>query len=484
MSVGSVESRDTDLAAFVHVFDPDQYVNGVGDMIWRNTIGFAGYRDLVVELPGAKVMVGEFSVDDFRLRQPRASFAEFFDVVMSRPDMPKEEADELALRHLPGLVTAFGFGRFAFGPLTIEAAGVDRMVLGEFHISDLSSDRLGEFAIEGFDGAVQGQGAVKIGQFAFGGIVFPSLDTVLAAMRAEAEQMPFDETRLIPTLGFIDLAGVDAETPDVAPTALGKLRVDLGDYIGPVPTSVAIDIAGLEVPVSVIDDPETREMFARLGYDRLSANYGLKLRWNEADETLNIENIHAGFEEMGSLTMSLELSGLPRAAIENPETIEALVPTLSLVRGKITFKNEAIVGRGLALLAEQMHVPPDKFQQQFADAMPFLLSMAAVNDPTLMALVKQSGLLAKLTPAVKEFIAGPAGSITFTLNPPTPIAFPAIAMAAENAPDKLVALLGIDITGDAGELPSPPQKGGTTTEPAKGNAPPAKEMRPTLDPAN
>ena len=116
--------------------------------------------------------------------------------------------------------------------------------------------------------------------------------------------------------------------------------------------------------------------------------------------------------------------------------------------------------------------------------MPFLLSMAAVNDPTLMALVKQSGLLAKLTPAVKEFIAGPAGSITFTLNPPTPVAFPAIAMAAENAPDKLVALLGIDITGDAGELPSPPQKGGTTTEPAKGNAPPAKEMRPTLDPAN
>ena len=110
---------------------------------------------------------------------------------------------------------------------------------------------------------------------------------------------------------------------------------------------MAIDIAGLEVPVSVIDDPDTREMFARLGYDRLSANYGLKLQWNEADETLNIENIHAGFEDMGSLTMSLELSGLPRAAIENPETIEALVPTLSLVRGKITFKNEAIVGRGL-----------------------------------------------------------------------------------------------------------------------------------------
>ena len=107
---------------------------------------------------------------------------------------PRKKPTNCALRHLPGLPPPSG-GRFAFGPLTIEAAGVDRMVLGEFHISDLSSDRLGEFAIEGFDGAVQGQGAVKIGRFAFGGIVFPSLDTVLAAMRAEAEQMPFDETR-------------------------------------------------------------------------------------------------------------------------------------------------------------------------------------------------------------------------------------------------------------------------------------------------
>ena len=38
MTIASIESRDTDLGAFVHVYSPDSYVDGVGDMVWRDGI--------------------------------------------------------------------------------------------------------------------------------------------------------------------------------------------------------------------------------------------------------------------------------------------------------------------------------------------------------------------------------------------------------------------------------------------------------------
>jgi hypothetical protein len=167
---------------------------------------------------------------------------------------------------------------------------------------------------------------------------------------------------------------------------------------------------------------------------------------------------------MGAVNSSVVLSGLPRTAIEHPEMLETVMPALSLVAAKLTFTDASIVGKGLDILAEKMKAAPDKFRAQFADAMPFLLSMTVLTDPQLRAAVNKSGLLTRLAPAVKTFVAEPGSSITVTLKPPKPIAIPAITAAAENAPDTLAELLGIDISGEAGT--SPPAPTPATKEPA------------------
>ena len=114
MTMTSVESRDIDLDAFIHVYSPDAYVNGVGDKVWHQALGFAAYRDIAMEVPGAKITLGEVALEDMKMRQPEESFGEMFDVMIAHPDTPKDKLDEMAVKRLPGILSAFGIGRFGF----------------------------------------------------------------------------------------------------------------------------------------------------------------------------------------------------------------------------------------------------------------------------------------------------------------------------------------------------------------------------------
>jgi hypothetical protein len=480
MKVASVEGRDIDLNGFLHVYDPGQYVGGVGDMVWKPVMRLAAYRDFSIDGPGLKFSMGLVSLENFKLRQPKKSFAEFLDRILANPD-DKPDSDESARAAL-SMLSAYGFGRFGISNLDVRATGIDRLHLAGFSMTDFSSDGLGEFAIDGFDGLVRDQGAVKVGRFAFGGLVFPGLDRITQAMEADMAGKEPDVMGLIPKLGFIEAKAIDVTTPDVPRTTLERFRVDLGKHIGPVPTAITADLGGLVLPLSLIDDPDARAVFKKLGYDKIDVSYGLKLNWNEPDQAVNLEDLRILLKGAGSLATSMTLLGLPRSAIENPAVLERVLPTLKLKGAAFTFTDDSIVGKGLDMLAEKLKAPPARFRQQFADAIPFLLTLTALNDPKIMALVKQSGVLAKVTPALKAFIASPSSSITIKLAPTTPLSIPEIEATADKAPEKLADLVGLSIT-STGTLPAPaaapqPQPQQPTTTPG-GAAPPTSGLRPT-----
>jgi hypothetical protein len=337
------------------------------------------------------------------------------------------------------MVSAFGVGRFGLEGLSVKATGIDTFTLDGLHVADLSSDGLGEFSLDGLNGAVEGQGSIKVGRVAFGGLTFPSLAAVLAASSG-APGMEANPLDLLPKLGFAEVLGLDVATPDVPHFKLGKFRLDLGKYVGAVPTVVSAEVAGLDLPVAMMKE-SARETFGRLGYDELSADYRVKYAWDEAKDLLTIDDLYFGIKDMGSIAASATIGGLTRDAIEHPLD-PAGIGNLSLVDAKLTFTDASIVGKGLGLLAERMKVPPEKFREQFAAALPFLISISPINDPTILAIIKQSGLLAKLGPAVKTFVAGP-GSLVISMAPVAPVGIAAIADAANNAPQTLPDLLNL-----------------------------------------
>ena len=447
MTIAGVETRDVDIGALVRVYDPDQYADGIGDEVWHTVLGRSAYHDITIEVPGAKIAIGETSLENLRARQPKRSFAEFFDTVMANPGAQPDNLNIDAIRNAVGMISAFGVGRFGIDGLNVEATGIDRMKLGSFHIADLSSDGLGELAFDGVDGAVGGQGSVQIGHFAFGGITFPSADALIAAIDADEKGEPVDYLGLSPTLGFVEASAIAFAAKDTPTAKLDRARLELGDYVGAVPTSVSSEIVGVDIPAALIKDPQAKATLDKLGYDRVNTDYRVKLRWHEADQSLSIDDFYVGMKDLGSLTATAGLTGLTRDAIEHVATLGDALAGLSLASAKLTFRDDSIVGRGLGLLATKMKVPPDKFRQQFADALPLLLTLAAVNDPQLMAIVKESGLLPKLTPVIKQFVATP-GAFVITAAPAAPVPIAALAAAANEAPETVPSLLNLDFANE------------------------------------
>jgi hypothetical protein len=149
-------------------------------------------------------------------------------------------------------------------------------------------------------------------------------------------------------------------------------------------------------------------------------------------------------------------------------------PDLSLINAKITFTDDSVVDKALVMLAEKLKFPQDKIRQQFADALPFLLSITVLSDPTMMKIFRQSGLLGKVTPAIKSFMATPGSSITATFAPSKPVPLASIAPAVENTPETVIDMLGFSLSSD----------GKAVAPPAPAPTPPAEDELRKTQPAN
>ena len=309
MTIGGVETRDIDLGAFVHVYDPSEYVGGAGDMIWRNAFGSAVYSDIRVAIPDAAFSIREARVEGIKLRQPRHSFAEFIDQAMIHPDQMDAANKDALVHQIVDMLSAGSVGRIAFSGMSFEDESIGRLAIGDIHLNDLSIDGLGEFGIGDLDVASPDFGTVKMGRFAFGGITFPSVEAIETAIAASEQGGEPDTMTLIARLGFFELGAVDVQTPDIDHVALDRFRLDLGDYVGPVPTRVVMDLSGLQIPSSAVTDSDARAMLARLGYDNIDVHYGLSAHWTEADQTVTVDNFDVGLKGIVAVTDELRALG-------------------------------------------------------------------------------------------------------------------------------------------------------------------------------
>ena len=92
-----------------------------------------------------------------------------------------------------------------------------------------------------------------------------------------------------------------------------------------------------------------------------------------------------------------------------------------------------------------MKVDPDRFRDQFARGLPFMLLPVGTTD-----------FQRKATPVFQEFIRTP-GTITFTAAPAMPVGLPALIAAAQSAGVfNLPTLLNLGVSGVPGPKPPAP----------------------------
>lgn len=438
MSIASSTTRDVDLNAFFHVLDPDNYgADGAGDMQWRTMIGSVFYRDFIMAMPGVTMNIAEISADGMKLRQPAKGVGILAEIGPDSGDMFKDNPRKAF--ELLGLFTAYGLDKFEMRDMEVVAPNVETLTLGSFSARNMSSDNLGEFAFDRLAIDTDEQGALTLRRFAFGDIVPPSLDAIAAAIEATDKGNEVDYASIVSTLGFIEIAGLDAEPEDVPGAKIESLRVDLKDYLGPLPTHISWDLVNLDMDAEQISDPFLEDLIDRLEYDRIVVSSSMDAKWNE-DGVIDIGQFRLAMKDVGAIYGDMRLAGiLPSEALKIAED-PSIAEKLQFVRGSINLKDDSILGRGLTMQAEELGVDPEEFRNQLVSGLPFML--AFLGDTNLQA---QAG------PVIQQFLNTTGGTISVLASPASPIPFSAFEEAMEGgAPLGLLRTLNLSFTGLAG----------------------------------
>lgn len=440
ITMTGTEARGIDYAALMRIYDPDQYVGGVGDGIWRNAAEFVGYGTIVLATPEAQVTIGELSMVDFRVRQPEHSFNAFIDRAMLTPNEQIEPTPE-ELRALLGYLSSFAIGSLRFENIDVDAEDGGTGYLGEVRLVDVSAERLGEFSLNDIRVSPPEEGNLSVGRIAFGGIVFPPLAALIEAAEAEERGEEFDFARLATQLAFFEANAIDVDMPDSPHTKLDKVRLDLGNYVGPFPTLMALEIAGADLPVDAIEEPQARAMWQALGYDRIRGGFGARLAWNETDETVTIDDFRISIDDVGRVSLSAVLEGLSREALGNFDELPERLAGLNFVGGTLSLKDYAVLDRWIEHQAPLTGSEPAALRQQVATMLVELTAGAG-----------DAGFREQLQRAIEASVMVP-GSITATASPAAPVPVAALMLLAQSAPASLPDLLGLTIESTSGKSP-------------------------------
>ena len=437
-TIASIESRDMDIGAIARVLDPSQYENGVGDQVWHTVLGLARYRDMVLEAPGTLVQFSDITVEDFRMRQPAASFIEFFDAAMSNPDISEEEMAALSQAYLPDILSSMALGRLSIDNLDIEAPDIDLFRLGEFYIDELTAEGIGEVGFGDFVISDEDEGTFSLDTFSFGDLRFPPLSLLQqmggasegggkSKVSGGAEVNPME---LIPTLGFLELAGVSLDAPQAA-ASLERFFIRFGGYVGFVPTGMDAEINDITIDITQIEEEEVRAVFEALGYEQIVIDAALDWTWREVDQTLTLRDFSIGIDDVGSVSAELELRGLTREAIENLS--EETFLGLEFVSATLTVEDDSITSRAIDMQAQSLGITPDQFRAQLKSAVPFFLMV-----------LQDAAFQGQIAPTLQAFLDTP-GSLTMTLRPKRALPLVELLAAAAEAPQRLPSLLSVEI---------------------------------------
>jgi hypothetical protein len=333
------------------------------------------------------------------------------------------------------LLAPYGLGRLTIQGVDLFTNELARFPLGEIHISDLSLDGLGEFGFADLDVVISGGGILAIDQFAIGGIVFPDRAILRAAATADGkgETIP-DLGALLPRLGYVELAGLEIGGPGALPVTVERASFRVGGYVGMVPTAYSLEIRGVGAPLTLLDD-EIARILNQLGYTDAKGDFAIEVAWDEATETLVLNDLYIALVGAGSIRANLQITGITREMMTNAEAMAAVDPDqFRLAGAQILVTDETIADRLFQWTAEGTNTPAAQYRDEFIRGLPFLLPLIGI--PQTVA--------TQIAPPLQQFLRAP-GTLSVTVAPLTPIPFDMLMEAIES-PTGLLQLLGIQIT--------------------------------------
>lgn len=226
---------------------------------------------------------------------------------------------------------------------------------------------------------------------------------------------------------------------------IGKVLLTNADFVGPLPTRSYVQVDDIDLPIPASTPKNGPNPLRQLGYEKISADLIIRSRLDPEAETLMVDEMTYDVEDVGRLSMSLQVgqydvarfqkaaASMGAAGTGDPSQLLGAMMAITVDGWEFSFEDRSIVDRVLEREAAKRGISKTKLADQLSGIVPFLLSQIGHPD-----FERQAG------EAVTSFLKDP-GRIALRSTPEHPVGVLQIAMAAQSAPATLVDLLALVI---------------------------------------
>lgn len=425
---GGAEIEQYEAVAWRRLFDDTEYAGGKGDGEWRRLAKSASFGPVSIDAGDTRLSIGATRAAARWVRQFDQPLGALFDRLLLQSEGLAESDVYRVVLALFRATRTDGWSMETIhlsGP-ELDHADIDRVRVGAF-----SGERLADFAVEGLD-VVADKGVVRLGRFGLTDLRMPDggdLDRAIAAAVVGAD---IDPSSLVPTVGHVEIAELEALEPGSPTVTLKGLTIDLGGFIRAIPTTVAIELRHFVAPAALSDE-EGRRTLARLGYDRIDLSGALRLAWQKATRELTIGEAAVEIAEMGRLAVEARLTDVPESVFSRPETAALALLGVRLAEARATYTDASIANRLLKMMADDQGMKPARFKRKLLDEI-----------SPLFAEIRDGERRRRIVEAVKRFIEDPK-MLAAVLRPRDPVPLTEI-LAATETPAALAERLELTVS--------------------------------------
>ncbi len=242
-------------------------------------------------------------------------------------------------------------------------------------------------------------------------------------------------------LGSFELTNVSIQSEDEGSVPIARILSTVDGYIDGVPSAASFTVEGIEIDPAHLEDQETKETLAELGYGKLLLSMKMKGAYDAANARATLDTMEISGKEIGRLTISAAFGGMTPeviAELKRPKHDQgemlALLQKVTIEGIDIRLDNDSVVDRLLERQAKEAGMDRAAFVQQMSASLPQILML--LNNPPFQE---------KVSAALSAFLNAP-GNLDITASPGQPVPIAAIAGMAFTAPGTLPLLLGVDVT--------------------------------------
>ncbi|WP_375597118.1 hypothetical protein [Devosia sp. Naph2] len=388
------------------------------------------YTDLVAEggtltAPEVTCKFGGVTGAEFKARPLKTSFAEMMAIGQAMEDQG-DEVDPATmgqfLKIYADILTAFQTSEITFEgfdcdgvdeegrPMTFSIAG---MTMG-----GMSPGVYPSISMDGMNIAVQTDGAIALDNLTIKPMDLTATIATLENAPDSVDDAWFEQNArtLIPAMEGLSFTGLDIDIPDPdsdgarIQAKVGAFDISLASYLNGIPTDLDVSATQVQAAIPEGTGDESLEQLRALGITDVDASFRLAAAWDEASQTVAIEEVSLSGVDLASIVLAGTLANATDDlfAVDMDASMAASL-AVAVQSLDLTVTDQGLSDIILAVVAAEQGADPATLRPVFA----------GLAQGTVIVMMAGAADAAKLGEAINSFVAGKAKILTIGIEAKT-----------------------------------------------------------------